>query len=763
MIEIPTPQAGESQDEYISRCIPIVLNEKTAKDGSQAAAICHSMWRKHKGEKEIPVEEKETYEPPEAGNLPEHGKKILAAAYSAARKKGFNQERASKIAWAAVKNAGYHKNAEGQWVMEKELMNHICLRGLEIKEDGRIVGLIATTHPDRVGDILSKNVMNQLAECINKTDESGGQRGSYRLVSNAHDWIHEDNPELDAIGFLQSNAKVIDLKDGHYGVEVECILNPYYKGDMSVDEIKSRIQNGFFSGFSIEYNNDPLKTKNLTISGETFRYIDGLSEYAGVGLARARKIANPKAVIYKEVEDKAMEVDNMVEDETTNTEPLVTPPPATKEEEKKTPEIPKVLSVKEILESTEFKDAVDKAIQVKTKVQIGDKEEQMADKPILSVKEMNDCLKSDHFDAVKFKEMSSRYFEEFNSQIDHQMRTTGIPLNTTLRVKCDGTKMRIVGELQVKATMDTSTNTSSYTESPVEFADVYLPGIIDTYNNQTNLFGKLRKVDNAMGGIVYGWKIAASQDSSLAVDPDNTTVVKPVLTLYNMRTPIKEYRTGVSISDYTLYHSRASIGDLFRIAVEKKTRDLMKDINKALFAAVADGTGNAILGLEAVADSATYTTLYGYTRSTTNRLAPAAAADTYVAVGTALSTSVMRHGLSHVEIEGAERGNLRIVTSPSQRDALFELEDALLNYGQAARLGFAGEISYDGVPIWVDVDCTADSLFIIDMESYYIVISRPPQLIGLAKVGAAEEAYLSIYLAAVYEQPRRIHMLNTLS
>ena len=32
-----------------------------------------------------------------------------------------------------------------------------------------------------------------------------------------------------------------------------------------------------------------------------------------------------------------------------------------------------------------------------------------------------------------------------------------------------------------------------------------------------------------------------------------------------------------------------------------------------------------------------------------------------------------------------------------------------------------------------------------------------------AKVGASEQAYVSIYLAAVYEQPRRIHMKDTLS
>ncbi|MEK6879377.1 MAG: HK97 family phage prohead protease, partial [Nanoarchaeota archaeon] len=46
------PGKTESRDEFVSRCIPIVLAENTALDNSQAAAICHSMYDEHKkGEK----------------------------------------------------------------------------------------------------------------------------------------------------------------------------------------------------------------------------------------------------------------------------------------------------------------------------------------------------------------------------------------------------------------------------------------------------------------------------------------------------------------------------------------------------------------------------------------------------------------------------------------------------------------------------------------------------------------------------------------
>jgi HK97 family phage major capsid protein len=155
--------------------------------------------------------------------------------------------------------------------------------------------------------------------------------------------------------------------------------------------------------------------------------------------------------------------------------------------------------------------------------------------------------------------------------------------------------------------------------------------------------------------------------------------------------------------------------------------------------------------------------MYGKTRSTANRLAPDAAADTYVAVAGALTTAILRNAMTKVEIEGARRENLRIVTNPQIRDDIFELEDGNQNYFNAPKFGFDGQISYDGVPVIVDSSCPTDSLFVVDFESYYIVISRGPQMIGLAKVGAADDAYISVYLAAVYEQPRRIHMLNTLS
>jgi len=64
---MPKPSEGESEDRYVSRCIPIVIKEGTAKDASQAAAICHSMWEQHQEDSEKKTEKVE-----EMGELKEY-------------------------------------------------------------------------------------------------------------------------------------------------------------------------------------------------------------------------------------------------------------------------------------------------------------------------------------------------------------------------------------------------------------------------------------------------------------------------------------------------------------------------------------------------------------------------------------------------------------------------------------------------------------------------------------------------------------------
>jgi hypothetical protein len=41
---MPTPSKNESRKDFVARCIPIVINDKTAKTPIQAVAVCNSMF-----------------------------------------------------------------------------------------------------------------------------------------------------------------------------------------------------------------------------------------------------------------------------------------------------------------------------------------------------------------------------------------------------------------------------------------------------------------------------------------------------------------------------------------------------------------------------------------------------------------------------------------------------------------------------------------------------------------------------------------------
>ena len=46
---MPHPEEEEQKNEFLKRCIPVVISDGTAKDVPQAGAICISIWNRAKG------------------------------------------------------------------------------------------------------------------------------------------------------------------------------------------------------------------------------------------------------------------------------------------------------------------------------------------------------------------------------------------------------------------------------------------------------------------------------------------------------------------------------------------------------------------------------------------------------------------------------------------------------------------------------------------------------------------------------------------
>lgn len=64
-VEKPEPAEDESESEYMARCVPMVMEEGKAQN--QAVAICYSLWRRNKREKERSPRRYAEKTPPPAG------------------------------------------------------------------------------------------------------------------------------------------------------------------------------------------------------------------------------------------------------------------------------------------------------------------------------------------------------------------------------------------------------------------------------------------------------------------------------------------------------------------------------------------------------------------------------------------------------------------------------------------------------------------------------------------------------------------------
>jgi cation transport regulator ChaB len=123
---IPIPGDKEDRDTFINRCMGDDVMNREYKERDQRYAVCTSQWEKHSKSR--------NFEPPESGNLPAEGKKILSDTYNNCRanwvkehpndkENQANKESCSRIAWNAVKEAGYHKNKDGDWVKHLDYSN----------------------------------------------------------------------------------------------------------------------------------------------------------------------------------------------------------------------------------------------------------------------------------------------------------------------------------------------------------------------------------------------------------------------------------------------------------------------------------------------------------------------------------------------------------------------------------------------------------------------------------------------------------------
>jgi len=432
--------------------------------------------------------------------------------------------------------------------------------------------------------------------------------------------------------------------------------------------------------------------------------------------------------------------------------------------------------VAQIRESKEYKDAIE-GLEVSTRVAKTKAEDTKMEN--VNVRTMNESLGKQ--DYAQFRIAAREYISEndlvskaFDDPTSYTER--GLMKKSTLKTRTSGKGLQVFGEFQVRNTLDTDSNAEgTYGQQGAEFTDAYMVGLVDTFNNQRNYFGYLEKEDHIDGGEFVGWILITSQNqaaNTVHVDFNDVNVTKSFSSKEKIRSPLKVASVGISVADTTLRYSSRNLGDLFQRELEVGMNYMMNDVDTRLFAEVQDGAGVNPLGLEAVADSAGNTTLYGKTRSTANRLSPATAANTYLNQGGAVTEAALRNGLTKINDAGVVLGRAAIVTSNKGKDFMFNLLDAQRRFGTTmATFGFnqMSVATFDGVPIITDFRCNSTQataagssacLYYIDRDSAKIVMGMEPRVTGLAKVGRATEAYLEMDYAHIYKEPRKIYMLD---
>jgi len=711
---------------------------------------------------------------------------------------------------------------------------------VKIKEDSEENNegefIAASTIPDRVrerlpdgrvieGEILSKKVLDKVAGFINNNSVIGGKYGSYRTISLFHDRVKSGNYELEEAGFVKPNsARVISIDNnpGNFALVVKPEVNEMYKpseefADWTPDKIKYKLEKDVL-GLSLEYNNEPHQEEIVEHNGSLYRYVFDTDDFRGFGFARANLIGNPGAVRVKEIliaekiktnkegekkmdEVKLKEIESQLTTANAKIKELV--------EEKKAAEEAKddkkVEDVEKKVEETEAKVKELKLQMDESATKIKESFELAMsglnfNKPVKTeennvnakIKEVYSCIDTSNF--VKFKEMTEEHLVNNECKIKEMMSRDGKGFDferwQTLKVKCIGGgsgQMMVIPSAKTKDVLDaTDMAESTYYQTNAMFADRYVAGITETFLKEDTFLTAIPKEQHIGGNDKFQWRLwvdygTVTGDSTFAVNPNVTSVTRSQRDFERMETRICEYRDGVEVTDFTQHHSMAAVGDLLGIELQRAAEVVTESMNADLFKPKSDTTSGwwGFIGLLAVADSATYTTMYGKTRSATNRLLDGTTANTYLSTAEAVSVEVIRSGYEKVLAHGSSLSSIVIPIHPTQMRRLWNTEDSAIRNniltmaGAPPTFGFNRAIvpHLDGIPMIRDYRCessaaAADCFGVVDFSTnkgFNLIVSKPLGARGLAKVGTSEAAYVSFWGCSVYKSPRNVFMHDSLT
>ncbi len=625
-------------------------------------------------------------------------------------------------------------------------------------------GFIATTHIDDVGDMIPVDTLKIWSDKINTNN-----------TDTATVSIHHDRDDVNLIA-MGENAKVEQLQDGEYGLWVE---THYNKTHPDFEDIKYQIDKDFITNYSIEYNtNEGSTTHKEQINGEWVRVLDPKTELVGYGLASPRTAVNKEAKLYKEIvkidekkqevkkmvdkkEDENQEVEEEKKEETKATEKTE----ETKEEvEEKKPEEEKTeeKTEEETKEKVEIKEKVLQAmIQKEVKEMIKEQPLIKEEKEKIEIKEINDYTTALKEGGLSEQWRAAGRLHTFLESKDGIKQTYGMGA-TPMPFECkekDGRQIielkaadkgHIIPDNYTGAQTTWANIYSAYEQYPAELNAVYQPVIVNHLNDAITTFNLLEKVDFSN----------ASTITFIARDSRNTDVggyteATAVLSMTHLdfdghvgklkcQQIFSYYKADVSVSGPFIALNRGSggIGDVYADELKYSTTDLMKTINQAILGSGDGSAEDAALGFEQLFQNSG-TTLYGRAVNTYTTLKSAGYDNMSSA---AITLKKMRAMIRACVQNGARKQDLVFICDHLQEDFIKGLiQDMQRITPTSGRVGFTGNIELDGVPIFADVDCNTDDLFLTDTAHTKIGMKLPPMYEELGKQGDSRRGIIKTY------------------
>lgn len=684
----------------------------------------------------------------------------------------------------------------------KEKKEFMCpVVGIEVKELEEcfhVEGLIATSHVDdltreediEIADRIPKETLDSFAKQMNSNKES-------RVMGVHHSEGHPYVPEYFGEADVENNpVRVIELTDGEHGLFVDTKL---LKDDPMTPKIIEKFQKGDLNSFSITYNTDGFMTTDFDwVGNDLVRILLPGTRLAGYTAASNPKNPNAVATAYgfkefkelvvmekqlNNMEVKKMPKKEVKEDETPQGTQEPSPEEKQENPEKENPEEPsnkpegsseeeedkekkeflkykaekKELEEKELLNKTADKlaDKVLDKMEMKEKV-LKDNNPSNKDEVSLEIKEFREVIESPG--KLELKEQFRRASAVCDLiKLDWQKASTSACESREYKsFGVNGTNLEFKG-LGVTTNQNTDTD---YLQSSAELQDVYDPVIYNALNQQTLSWNLLAKDDYSKKGnnqVQFTLKTAANASAAFytgnSVASDNVTRLK-------FQTKFKKLQVGVSVDGDMIAAARGGpVSDVFAQEVMDSTIDMLAVLNAALFAEVGLETASAVIGFEYITDSAGNTTLYNLTRSTTNKLAPASAGDTYInQASTVISMTNLRAAIRQAVLENANKRNLVFITAPVQGDLMrgkFDDSRRMLT-SKDTDFGFSTDLFVDGIPVFEDKDCNTDDWWLVDLETHRVAIWIPPTIEKLGKTADSEDAFIKTYLATYNRAPRRM-------